>query len=75
MHAAMLGLLVWLGLLFHFEIAGWLGIAAVALLLAYEHAIVSPRDLRRLNAAFFTMNGVIAMVFLFFVAADLWLRR
>jgi 4-hydroxybenzoate polyprenyltransferase len=32
------------------------------------------RDLRRLNAAFFTMNGVIAMVFLAFVAADLWLR-
>jgi 4-hydroxybenzoate polyprenyltransferase len=75
MHAAMLGLLIWFGALFHFELAGWLGIAAVALLLAYEHAIVSPRDLRRLNAAFFTMNGVIAMVFLCFVAADLWLRR
>jgi len=75
MHAAMLGLLLWFGQLFHFETAGWLGIAAVALLLAYEHAIVSPRDLRRLNAAFFTMNGVIAMVFLAFVAADLWLRR
>ena len=45
------------------------------LLLAYEHSIVSPRDLRRLNAAFFTMNGVIAMVFLAFVAADVWLRR
>ena len=44
-------------------------------LLAYEHSIVSPRDLRRLNAAFFTMNGVIAMVFLGFVAADLWLRQ
>jgi len=75
MHAAMLGLLLWFGQLFHFETVGWLGIAAVALLLAYEHAIVSPRDLRRLNAAFFTMNGVIAMVFLAFVAADLWLRR
>lgn len=75
MHAAMLGLLIWFGILFHFELAGWLGITAVAALLAYEHAIVSPRDLRRLNAAFFTMNGVIAMVFLFFVAADLWLRR
>jgi hypothetical protein len=35
----------------------------VGLLLAYEHSLVSPRDLRRLNAAFFTMNGVIAMVF------------
>jgi len=53
----------------------WLaGIAAVALLLAYEHSLVSPRDLTRLNAAFFTMNGVIATVFLAFVAADLWLR-
>jgi 4-hydroxybenzoate polyprenyltransferase len=74
MHLAMLGLLVWFGLLFHFHVLGWLGIAAVALLLAYEHSLVSPRDLRRLNAAFFTMNGVIASVFLAFVAADLWLR-
>jgi 4-hydroxybenzoate polyprenyltransferase len=74
MHLLMLGLLAWFARLFHFQIAGWLGIAAVGLLLAYEHAIVSPRDLRRLNAAFFTMNGVIAMVFLAFVAVDLWLR-
>ena len=74
MHLAMLGLMVWFGLLFHFRTVGWLGIAAVGLLLAYEHSLVSPRDLRRLNAAFFTMNGVIAMVFLVFVAADLWLR-
>jgi 4-hydroxybenzoate polyprenyltransferase len=75
MHATMLGLLVWFGRLFEFGVAGWLGIAAVALLLVYEHSLVSPRDLRRLNAAFFTMNGVIAMVFLCFVATDLWLRR
>jgi 4-hydroxybenzoate polyprenyltransferase len=74
MHLLMLALLAWFARLFHFQVAGWLGISAVALLLAYEHAIVSPRDLRRLNAAFFTMNGVIAMVFLAFVAADLWLR-
>jgi 4-hydroxybenzoate polyprenyltransferase len=75
MHLAMLGLLVWFGRLFSFGIAGWLGIAAAGVLLAYEHSIISPRDLRRLNAAFFTMNGVIAMVFLGFVAADLWLRK
>jgi len=74
MHLAMLGLLVWFGVLFHFLALGWMGIAAVGLLLAYEHSLVSPRDLRRLNAAFFTMNGVIAMVFLGFVAGDLWLR-
>ncbi|MGO8757911.1 MAG: UbiA-like polyprenyltransferase [Terracidiphilus sp.] len=75
MHLAMLALLVWFGRLFGFGLAGWLGVAAVALLLAYEHAIVSPRNLRRLNAAFFTMNGVIAMVFLAFVSADVWMRR
>ncbi len=74
MHLAMLALLVWFGRLFQFRTLGWLGIAAVALLLAWEHSLVSPRDLRRLNAAFFTMNGVIATVFLAFVAADLWLR-
>jgi 4-hydroxybenzoate polyprenyltransferase len=74
MHTAMLGLLIWFGWLFHFQIAGWLGIAVVGLLLGYEQSIVSPRNMRRLNAAFFTMNGVIATVFLAFVAADLWLK-
>ena len=74
MHLVMLALLCWFAFFFQFHLAGWLGIAAVALLLAYEHSLVSPRDLRRLNAAFFTMNGVIATVFLLFVAADLWIR-
>jgi len=75
MHLAMLTLLVWLGRLFAFGVAGWLGVGVVGLLLAYEHSIVSPRDLRRMNSAFFTMNGVIAMVFLGFVAADLWMKK
>jgi 4-hydroxybenzoate polyprenyltransferase len=75
MHVAMLALLVWFAMLFNFGLAGWLGVVAVALLLGYEHSLVSPRNLRRLNAAFFTMNGVIAIVFLAFVAADLWLRK
>jgi 4-hydroxybenzoate polyprenyltransferase len=48
----------------------WLGVAAVAALLAYEHAIVSPGDLRRLNMAFFTLNGVISIVFFGFVLLD-----
>jgi 4-hydroxybenzoate polyprenyltransferase len=48
----------------------WLGVAAVAALLAYEHAIVRPEDLRRLDAAFFTVNGVISVVFFLFVALD-----
>ncbi len=51
-----------------------LGVVAVALLLIYEHSLVSANDLSRLNAAFFTMNGVIAVVFFVFVAADLLVR-
>jgi 4-hydroxybenzoate polyprenyltransferase len=51
------------------------GLAIVFALLAYEHSLVSENDLSKLNAAFFTMNGVIAVVFFIFVAADLLLRR
>jgi len=51
------------------------GVAAVGLLLAYEHSLVSPTDLSRLNAAFFTMNGVISVVFFVFIAGDVLLRR
>jgi 4-hydroxybenzoate polyprenyltransferase len=48
----------------------WLGVAAVAALLAYEHSLVRPGDLRRLDTAFFTMNGVISVAFFAFVLAD-----
>jgi 4-hydroxybenzoate polyprenyltransferase len=48
----------------------WLGVVATAALLSYEHAIVRPGDLRRLDAAFFTVNGVISVVFFCFVALD-----
>src|ERR1700723_3515700 len=63
MHVAMLALLVWLVQAFSLGHYALIGIAAVALLLLYEHMIVSPGDLRRLNAAFFTMNGVISVVY------------
>jgi 4-hydroxybenzoate polyprenyltransferase len=75
MHAIMLALLLWLVHLFALGAVGLLGIATVAALLLYEHLIVSPKDMRRLNAAFFTMNGVISVVFFVFVAAALLLRR
>jgi 4-hydroxybenzoate polyprenyltransferase len=48
----------------------WLGVAVVAALLLYEHLIVRPDDLRRLDAAFFTVNGVLSIAFLLFVALD-----
>ena len=48
----------------------WLGVGAVGGLLVYEHSLVRPDDLRRLDAAFFTVNGVISVVFFAFVLAD-----
>jgi 4-hydroxybenzoate polyprenyltransferase len=50
------------------------GVLAVLALLAYEHSLVSKNDLSKLNAAFFTMNGVIAVVFFVFLALDFLLR-
>ena len=48
----------------------WVGVAAVGALLAYEHSLIRPGDLRRLDAAFFTVNGVISVTFFCFVLAD-----
>jgi 4-hydroxybenzoate polyprenyltransferase len=48
----------------------WIGVALVAALLLYEHLLIRPDDLRRLDAAFFTVNGVISVVFCAFVALD-----
>jgi 4-hydroxybenzoate polyprenyltransferase len=69
MHLVMLALLFWLLKLFALNAIAWVGIASVACLLLYEHLIISPTDLRRMNAAFFTLNGVISVVFFCFVAA------
>jgi 4-hydroxybenzoate polyprenyltransferase len=70
LHAATVGLLVAVGLGLHLTLAYWLGVVAVAGLLLVEHLVIRPDDLRRLNAAFFTMNGVISSVFLAFVLAE-----
>ncbi len=69
-HALTVVLLVAAGAGLGVGLAYWLGVVAVMLLLAYEHSLVRPHDLRRLNAAFFTVNGVIALVFLGFVIVD-----
>jgi len=74
-HFIMLLLLVSLVVVFGLGKLAIAGVVAVALLLAYEHSLVSPRDLSKLNAAFFTMNGVISVVFFVFVAGDLLVRR
>ena len=51
------------------------GVVFVALLLLYEHSLVKHDDLSRVNAAFFTMNGLVSMAFLLFIAGDLLLAR
>ncbi len=74
-HVAMLCLLLAVVIVFGLGKLAVIGVIAVAVLLAYEHSMVRHDDLSKLNAAFFTMNGVISVVFFAFVAGDLLLRR
>ncbi len=70
-HVAMIALLAWLWSLMEL---GWLGLAGVAVtaaLLAWEHSLVSPDDLSKVNAAFFTANGVVSVLFFLFWAVDI----
>jgi 4-hydroxybenzoate polyprenyltransferase len=69
-HLATVAFLVAAGLGLPVGALYWTGVVAVAALLVYEHSLVRPTDLRRLDAAFFTMNGVISVVFAAFVIAD-----
>ena len=69
-HLGTVVLLVAAGLGLSVNVWYWLGVAAVAGLLAYEHSLVRSGDLRRLDTAFFTMNGVISVTFFAFVLVD-----
>jgi 4-hydroxybenzoate polyprenyltransferase len=71
MHVLMIALLVWLAWSFLLPWPAWAGIVVVAGLLAYEHSLVSANDLSRMNAAFFTVNGYISLLFLLFWGAAL----
>src|SRR5881392_1574611 len=73
LHVATVLLLAAVGLGIELGWSYWLGVAVVAALLAYEHSLVRPTDIRRLDAAFFTVNGVISVVFSLFVLADVTL--
>ncbi len=74
LHAGTVLLLALVGFGLDLGLWYWVGVAAVAALLAHEHRIVSPGNLARLDAAFFTVNGVISIVFSAFVAADVLVR-
>jgi len=69
MHVVMVGLLAWLAWSFRLGWPAWAGIAVVAGLLTYEHSLVKPNDLSKINAAFFTVNGYISLLFLIFWGA------
>ncbi len=69
MHVGVVILLSWLSASFGLPWPAWAGIVVVAALLAYEHSLVKANDLSKLNAAFFTVNGYISMLFLLFWGA------
>src|SRR5271166_5276585 len=74
LHLGTVALLCWLAASFALPWPAWLGVAVAAALLAYEHSLVKPNDLSKLDAAFFAMNGYISISFLLFwgAAAALW---
>jgi len=75
MHVVMVALLAWLAASFGLPWPAWAGIAVIAALLAYEHSLVRADDLRRLNAAFFAVNGYISLLFLLFWGAAVAVAR
>jgi 4-hydroxybenzoate polyprenyltransferase len=74
-HVMTVVLLTWMVVAFGLGKIAIVGVVFVALLLIYEHSLVKHDDLSRVNAAFFTMNGLVSMAFLFFIAGDLLLGR
>ena len=72
LHLAFLGLLVWFGALTGLGAIYYGAIALIGGFIVYEHALVKPEDLRRVNAAFFTMNGAISVFFLLAIALSIW---
>jgi 4-hydroxybenzoate polyprenyltransferase len=75
MHVVMVVLLGWLAWSFYLVWPAWAGIGVVAALLAYEHSLLKPNDLSKMNAAFFTVNGYISLLFLLFWGAAAFAMR
>ena len=74
MHIGVVALLAWLATSFALPWPAWAGVTVVAALLTYEHSLVKPGDLSKLDAAFFAVNGYISLLFLLFwgTAAAFW---
>ena len=75
LHVSMVGCLLALVYTLHVGALALAGVAAIVVLLIYEHSLVKPTDLSRVNAAFFTMNGYVSVLFFLFWAADIFLLK
>jgi 4-hydroxybenzoate polyprenyltransferase len=73
-HVVMVLLLIQAFLEFQLGILSWIGVLLVAVSLIYEHGIVKPDDLSRVNSAFFTINGFISVALFVCVGLDLWMH-
>jgi 4-hydroxybenzoate polyprenyltransferase len=73
-HAATFILLIWYGILVDFGPPWWIGMALAAGAFGYEHSIVKPDDLSKVNRAFFTANGFVGIVLFAFAVTDLVVR-
>jgi 4-hydroxybenzoate polyprenyltransferase len=75
LHVLMVACLLALVYSLHLGVLALAGVAAIVGLLLYEHSLVKPNDLSRVNAAFFTMNGYVSVLFFLFWAADIFLLK
>jgi 4-hydroxybenzoate polyprenyltransferase len=73
-HVVTFALFVWYGILVGLGLPWWIGLALTAIAFAYEHAIVKPDDLSRVNRAFFTANGFVGIALFVFALIDLVAR-
>lgn len=74
LHFVTAGLIVLFGMLTGGGWVYWVGAAVFLALLAYQHVLVKPSDLSKVNLAFFTTNGIASVVFACFAITELWLR-
>lgn len=73
LHVVCAALIIYIGWYEKFGWWYWLGTGIFAALLTYQHTLVSPNDLSRVNLAFFTTNGIASMVFAFFVLLEFFI--
>ena len=71
-HLISAGFLIYAGIYAHFDIWYWMGVGVFTGLLFYQHTLVKPTDLSKVNIAFMTTNGIASVVFAVFVLIGLY---